>query len=76
MSALYGQNSAFVPQGVCVCGRTAADKGGDSGGERVPARAVLKTGASRAVKKEATAPGLFKEIRSSLLGQLLVCCQR
>ena len=35
--------------------------------ERVPARAVLKTGASRAVKKAATAPNLLKEIRSSLL---------
>jgi nucleoside recognition membrane protein YjiH len=40
--------------------------------ERVPARAVLKTGASRAVKKAATAPGLFKEIRSSLLDSCYV----
>ena len=40
--------------------------------ERVPARAVLKTGASRAVKKAATAPNLFKEIRSSLLDSCYV----
>ena len=40
--------------------------------ERVPARAVLKTGASRAVKKAATAPGLFKEIRSSILDSCYV----
>ena len=40
--------------------------------ERVPARAVLKTGASRAVKKAATAPNLLKEIRSSLLDSCYV----
>lgn len=40
--------------------------------ERVPARAVLKTGASRAVKKAATAPNLLKEIRSSFLDSCYV----
>ena len=44
----------------------------DIAADRVPANAVFKTGASRAIKKAATAPNLVKEIRSSLLDSLFV----
>ena len=70
-SLLCGQKFPAVPQRR-LCLQTDGSRQRKILAERVPARAVLKTGASRAVKKAATAPNLLKEIRSSLLDSCYV----